>query len=786
MTRFTRREALQTAALLALGGCSSAGFLEGETRASQRDRLRLWYRQPAKEWVEALPVGNGRLGAMVFGGVELERLQLNEDTFFAGGPYDPNSPEALDALPEVRRLIFAGRYAEAEALADARLMGRPLKQMPYQPVGDVLLSFAGLEAPATYERELDLDAAIARTRFSIDGVEYLREVIASPVDQVIAVRLSADRPGRISFELSMRTPQKASAMIEEGSLVLRGVGPAQWGVAGALRFEARVAVLATGGKSVANDALVRVVDANEAVLLIAAATSYRRYDDVSADPAAITRGQIAAASRKSFASLSGAHLAEHRRLFHRVSIDLGSTPAAEQPTDERVRESSHTEDPALAAIYFQYGRYLLICSSRPGTQPANLQGIWNDKTEPPWESKWTININTQMNYWPAESTHLSECVQPLVAMVRDLASTGARTAEVMYGARGWVVHNNTDLWRASAPIDGAKWSLWPTGGAWLCKHLWDHYDYGRDRAYLAEIYPLLKGAAEFFLDALVEAPDGNALLTCPSLSPENVHPHGASICAAPAMDSQILRDLFSSCIEAAGILGIDAEFRAQLAQVSQRLPADRVGAEGQLQEWLEDWDLQAPEINHRHVSHLYALYPSSQINLIDTPELARAARRSLDIRGDEATGWGIGWRLNLWARLGDGERAHRILEMLLGPERTYPNLFDAHPPFQIDGNFGGTSGITEMLMQSWGGAIHLLPALPRAWPAGSVRGLRARGACTVDIEWDNGKLVEAILRSDRGGTYRLRYGAQTLVIDLPRSARASIVSRDGELIRNAL
>jgi alpha-L-fucosidase 2 len=777
MTRFTRREALQSAALLALGGCASHRF----AGSPRRNRLTLWYRQPAAEWVEALPIGNGRLGAMVFGGVALERLQLNEDTFFAGGPYDPTHAEALAALPEVRRLIFARRYAEAEALANAKLMGRPVKQMPYQPLGDVLLSFAGLAAPAAYVRELDLDAAVARTRFSIAGVEYLREVIASPVDQVIAVRLSADRPGRISFETSMRTPQSASITIEEDTLVMRGVGPAQWGVAGALRFEARVAVRASGGTRAATGASVRVANANDVVLLIAAATSYRRFDDVSGDPAATTRKQIAAALPKPFAALLRAHTAEHGRLFRRVSIDLGSTPAAERPTDERVRTSLQADDPQLAALYYQYGRYLLICSSRPGTQPANLQGIWNDKTEPPWESKWTININTQMNYWPAEPTQLPECVMPLVQMVRELAITGAHTAKVMYGARGWVVHNNTDLWRAATAIDGAKWSLWPTGGAWLCKHLWDHYDYGGDRDYLAAIYPLLRGAAEFFLDALVRDPDGDALLTCPSLSPENVHPHGASLCAAPAMDSQILRDLFSSCMAAAEILSVDAELRSQLAQVRQRLPSDRIGADGQLQEWLEDWDLQAPELHHRHVSHLYALYPSSQINRLDTPELARAARRSLEIRGDEATGWGVGWRLNLWARLGDGERAHRILRMLLGPQRTYPNLFDAHPPFQIDGNFGGTAGITEMLMQSWGGAIHLLPALPRAWPSGSVRGLRARGACTVDISWKEGRLARATLRSHRGGRYRLRYGTQLLEIEVPAAASVGMVSRKGAL-----
>jgi alpha-L-fucosidase 2 len=782
MTRLTRRAALRSAALLALGGCSSARLLDSARAPSSRRAphpLTLWYRQPAREWVEALPVGNGRLGAMVFGGVAHELLQLNEDSFFSGGPYDPNNPDAFAALPEVRRLLFAGRYVEAEALANAKLMARPLKQMAYQPVGNVLLGFPGLDLPTAYRRELDLDAAIARTRFLSAGVEHVREVIASPVDQVIAVRLRASRPGRIAFDLSIDTPHVGAAIVAENdTAVLSGIGPTQQGVAGALRFEARVRILVSGGSRSVQDRTLMIREADEAVLLIAAATSYRRYDDVTGDPAAITTRQIAAASRKSFTQLVEDHSAEHQRLFRRVSIDLGVTPAAEEPTDERVRRSEHVEDPALAALYYQYGRYLLICSSRPGTQPANLQGIWNDRVEPPWESKWTININTQMNYWPAEPTQLAECVLPLVAMVRELAATGGRTARVMYGARGWVVHNNTDVWRATAPIDGAKWSLWPTGGAWLCRHLWDHYDYGRDRGYLAEIYPLLKGAAEFFLDTLLEEPGHRGLVTCPSLSPENVHPHGASICAGPAMDQQILRDLFSHCIEAATVLGIDTEFQAQLTRARERLAPDRIGSAGHLQEWLEDWDLQAPEIHHRHVSHLFAVYPSSQINVLETPELAAAAKRSLDIRGDDATGWGIGWRLNLWARLGDGERAHQILRMLLGPQRTYPNLFDAHPPFQIDGNFGGTSGITEMLMQSWGQAIHLLPALPSAWPRGSVKGLRARGACTLDLEWKDGLLEQATLHSDHGGRYRLRYGSRELGLDLREGERVRVRMAD--------
>jgi alpha-L-fucosidase 2 len=410
-----------------------------------------------------------------------------------------------------------------------------------------------------------------------------------------------------------------------------------------------------------------------------------------------------------------------------------------------------------------------------------LQGIWNDRVTPPWGSKYTININTEMNYWPAESTNLAECASPLVAMVRDLARTGEHVARVHYGARGWVAHHNTDLWRAAAPIDGPQ-GLWPTGGAWLCTHLWNHYDYGRDAAYLAGIYPLLKGAAQFFLDTLVQHPRHGWMVTNPSVSPENRHRPKIVLCAGPSMDNQILRDLFSQCEKAAEILGRDAEFRKQLVRMRGRLPPHQIGKAGQLQEWLDDWDMEAPEIHHRHVSHLYAVYPSSQINWRDTPELVAAARKSLQIRGDEATGWGIGWRLNLWARLGDGEHAHRILNLLLQPQRTYPNLFDAHPPFQIDGNFGGTSGIVEMLMQSWGGEIHLLPALPAAWPDGSISGLRARGAAELALRWRNGRLVEASMRGDTGGQYLLRYGAKQLKVHLGKGKSARVaVDSEGRL-----
>jgi alpha-L-fucosidase 2 len=647
-----------------------------------------------------------------------------------------------------------------------------------------------------YRRELDLDAAVARTRFSSAGVSYLREAFVSPVDQVIALRLSAQERGRIHCDITMASPQKSRVTLgEHDTLVLSGLTRSQWGVDGAVTFEVRVKVITRGGTvtsqkegsaartgaNTARGASLSVRDADEVILLLAAATSYRRYDDITADPAAITAQQLAAAARKPFRRLLADHLAEHRRLFRRVHIDLGSTAAAQQPTDERVRDSAASDDPALAALYYQYGRYLLISSSRPGCQPANLQGIWNDSMDPPWESKWTININTEMNYWPAEPTNLGECMLPLVAMLRELSETGARTARTMYGAGGWVVHNNTDIWRAAAPVDGAQWGLWPTGGAWLCRHLWDHYDYGRDTAYLAEIYPILKGAAQFFLDTLVEEPAQGSLVTCPSLSPEHVHPHGASLCAGPAMDRQILRDLFANCIEAATLLGRDEALRDRLQQARQRLAPDRIGAAGQLQEWLEDWDMEAPEIHHRHLSHLYAVYPSSQITLGDTPQLAAAARKSLEIRGDEATGWGIGWRLNIWARLRDAERAHRVLKMLLRPERTYPNLFDAHPPFQIDGNFGGTAGITEMLMQSWGGAIHLLPALPAAWSRGSIRGLRARGACGIDITWAEGRLQEATLGSEKGGRYLVRYGTQEVHMELAAGSSARVGLEEGVL-----
>jgi alpha-L-fucosidase 2 len=770
--KLTRREAMAT-----MAASTVVAGIGVQSAVPNTDPPVLWYREPATVWTEALPIGNGVLGAMVFGGIANDRLQLNEGTLWAGGPYDPVNPEANTALPEVRTLVFEGRIKEAEVMTNRALLGRPSSQMPYQTLGDLTFEFPGLGEPSGYRRELDLDAAMATTRFTANGVDHVRKVIASPGDKVIAIRLSASGKGRLDVDLALTSPQIGATTIADGSagLLLHGRNGASNGVAGALTFAARLSARPEGGQMTVADGKLSVRGADAVTLLLAMATSFRRFDDVSGDPLASTEAAIAGASQRGFARIAADASAAHRRLFRRVSIDLGRAASA-GPTDQRIKDAQTADDPALAALYFNYGRYLLISCSRPEGQAATLQGLWNDSLRPPWESKYTININTEMNYWPAHAGNLSECVEPLVKLIRELAVTGERTAREMYGARGWVAHHNTDIWRATAPIDGAPWGMWPTGGAWLCTHLWEYYDYTRDRAFLASVYPLMAGSARFFLDTLQTDPRSGFLVTNPSLSPENVHGHGGSLCAGPTMDMSILRDLFDQTSMAAELLGTDTHFVAEMHTARARLAPFKIGHLGQLQEWQEDWDADAPEQNHRHVSHLYGLYPSHQISVEDTPRLAAAAQRSLEIRGDRATGWATAWRINLWARLRKGDHAHDILRFLLGPERTYPNMFDAHPPFQIDGNFGGTAGIIEMLMQSRGDVIDLLPALPRAWPTGRINGLRARGACGVDLGWRDGVLAHVTLRPELAGKRVVLAGSRRALVTLAPGKKITLTA----------
>jgi alpha-L-fucosidase 2 len=700
----------------------------------------------------------------------------------------------------VRKLIAEGRYKEATDLASVKMMARPLSQMAYGTLGDLLLTFDGHPVPDQYERELDLETAIAGVSYRTSSGKIRREVFASAPDQVVVVRLEA-KSQRLGFDLAYRGPRelKYTAANYSGSATnltanhatdwaqqeapgtngedIRIVsdGPQAWlitgrntasqGIPTALTFALRVQVI-TDGQVAVSDSHFSVKGARTATLLISAATSYVNFHDTSGDPVAIVRRQGEAAARKSYAQLRRVHVREYQALFGGFAVDLGPG-ATNLPTDQRIIASESADDPTLAALYLQYGRYLLISSSRPGTQPANLQGIWNEGINPPWGSKYTININTEMNYWLAGPAGLSPCVEPLLRLTEDLAISGAATAKTMYNARGWVAHHNTDLWRAAAPIDGPLWGLWPCGGAWLCNTLWDQYDYSRDEAMLARLYPLMRGASLFFLDTLIEDPKGRGLITSPSVSPENTHPFGSSVCAGPAMDRQIVRDLFNHTVTAGKALGLDGDLLAQIETTASRIAPDRIGKTGQFQEWLEDWDDAAPEPQHRHISHLYALYPSSQVNPRDTPDLVKAAQVTLERRGDLSTGWATAWRINCWARTGEGDHAHVILKSFLGPQRTYPNMFDAHPPFQIDGNFGGAMGIMEMIVQSWGGEIHLLPALPSAWPSGRMTGVRVRGNMAADIAWAAGKLTSLRLtgRPDAPVSLRYRGELQTVRLD---------------------
>jgi alpha-L-fucosidase 2 len=783
------------------------GQFTGEA-APPAEPLVLWYRQPATLWTSALPVGNGKQGAMMFGGIDSEVICLNEDTLWAGGPYSPENPDAAAALPAVRQLLFDGKYRQAEGLISRAMMGRPSTQAAYQPVGDLLLAFPKVATAENYRRELNLRTATAGVQFTSEGTTYTRELFASAPDNVLVLRLTASRAGQINFKLSMRTGENiVNSDGTDDTFILNGTNRDFAKIAGALKFQTRAKILHAGGTltkgtrpvpsaggRVGNNqsaAEYSLTGADTATVLIASATSYKSYNDVTGDPDKLVGDIINKASAKGYRAIRKDQLADYQKLFERVSLDLGATEAAKLPTDRRIRGFAQGNDPALAALYFQFGRYLLIGSSRPGGQPANLQGLWNSDTGPAWGSKYTININTEMNYWPANTANLGECLEPLLGMVEDLQVTGARTAKAMYNARGWVAHHNTDLWRATAPIDYPAAGMWPTGAAWLCNTLWDHYEFTQDQGFLKRLYPPMKGAAEFYLDTLVEEPRHRWLVTSPSLSPEVPHPGGGSVVAGPTADMQMLRDLFAHCVEASEKLGVDEDFRKKVAATRERLAPNQVGSGGQLQEWLEDWDLKAPDPHNRHVSHLYGLYPGEDISYSKDKELTAAVKKSLEMRGDNATGWGLGWRLNLWARLHDGAHAYKVLQNLLAPAKpeedsrdrsgVYNNLFDAHPPFQIDGNFGGSAGIAELFVQSTAprgerpASVELLPALPPQWPTGQVSGLRARGGFEVKVRWRDGKLAGADIKNlGRRASANVTYAGKSVNLTLDSGATQSL------------
>lgn len=733
-----------------------------------QQNLKLMYNKPAENWNEALPIGNGKLGAMIFGGASQEHLQLNEETIWAGEPGNNVPKNTFDSIQKIRKLLNESKFQEAQNVSNRTYPRQAPKDlnygMPYQTMGDLFLDFKGHENVKNYNRTLDIEKAVSAVSYEVNGVTFKREIFSSFVDNVIVIKLSSSKKGSLNFSMNASTPHlQKSIFTEKNHLVINGTSGSADNKTGKINFKTVAFPVLKGGKLTSTKDQLEISGADEVVIYVSIATNFKKYNDISGNPDARISGYLQSALNKKYDTELKAHIEKYQKYFKRVSLDLGTNEQAKKTTDIRIKEFGTSNDPDLVALYFQFGRYLLISSSQQGTQPANLQGIWNYQLNPAWDSKYTVNINTEMNYWPAENTNLSEMHEPLFEMIQDLSVTGQESAKEMYHARGWNMHHNTDLWRITGIVDGGFYGMWPMGGAWLTQHIWHHYLYSGDKEFLKKNYTALKGCALFYLDVLQQDPSKQYLVVSPSMSPENTYMKSVGITAGATMDNQLVFDVFNNFINASKILNEDKNLSEEVKSALSKLPPMQIGQHAQLQEWLKDMD--RTDDKHRHISHLYGLFPSGQISPFRNPDLTEAAKNSMTYRGDKSTGWSMGWKVNWWARLLDGNRAFKLISDQLTPAPmetkgqsggTYPNLLDAHPPFQIDGNFGCTSGIAEMLLQSYDGYLYILPALPDALPNGSVKGLKARGGFEIDIDWKNSQLTKLVIKSRLGGNARIR------------------------------